>query len=84
MASCISSGTAEALWLRHEDGPGEKTVEAGMMGGGLRPLGIRDLSSRRLGRRARNGGWKSRTGPNSCGGGTGAGPQYLMTIETVF
>lgn len=52
MASCISSGTAEAFGLRHEDGPGAKTVEAGMLGGVLRPLGFRDLRSRRSESRA--------------------------------
>lgn len=39
-ASCMSSGTAEAPGLRHEDGPGAKTVEAGMLGGGMRLLGF--------------------------------------------
>lgn len=96
MASCMSSGTAEAWGLRHEDGPGAKTVEAGMLGGELRPLGFQDLTSRRRGcravqsarvrrRRARTGGRGSRTGPDSSEGGTGAGPQYyVMPIELVF
>lgn len=96
MASCMSSGTAEAWGLRHEDGPGAKTVEAGMLGGELRPLGFQDLTSRQRGsraiqgarvrrRRARNGWRRSRTGPDSSGGGTGAGPlYYAMSIEMVF
>lgn len=94
MASCISSGTADAWGLRHEDGPGAKTVEAGMLGSEVRPLGFQDLTSRRCGSRAMQGvrtrrggaakGWReNRTGPDSSGDETGAGPQYAMPIESV-
>lgn len=65
-----------------------------MLGGEVRPLGFQDLTSRRWGSRARQGartrrgeaaeGWReSRTGPDSSGDGTEAGPQYAMPIEAV-
>lgn len=95
MASCMSSGTAEAWGLRHEDGPGAKTVEAGMLGGRLRPLGFQDLTSRRSGcgavqgarvrrERAENGWREGRIGPDSSRVGMGAGPQDVMPVEMVF
>lgn len=91
IASCTSSGTVEACGVRREDGPCAKTVEAGILGGELRPLGYLDLSSRRWRskvvqgfrvrrRRATDGRQEGRTGPVSSGGGNGSGPQYVMPV----
>lgn len=95
MASCTSSGTAEAWGLRREDGPGAKMVEAGMLGGGLRLLGLRDLTCRRWRGKVVQGsrlleGVDGQTVDGRAGRvqarakvGRGTGPQYVMPIEMV-